>query len=54
MKLEIEVVSMNVINGSAQQVACEMTKKEIFWSELEEVVDGIPKEERAWWAREQR
>ncbi|KAI5614481.1 growth/differentiation factor 11 isoform X1 [Silurus asotus] len=30
----------------APQVGCKMEEKEIFWSELDEVVDGVPKKEQ--------
>ncbi|KAI5104342.1 hypothetical protein C0J45_5968, partial [Silurus meridionalis] len=35
-----------VISAYAPQVSCEMEEKEIFWSELDEVVDGVPRKER--------
>ncbi|KAI5098121.1 hypothetical protein C0J45_11848 [Silurus meridionalis] len=37
---------INVINAYAPQVGCEMKEKERFWSELDEVVDGVPRKER--------
>ncbi|KAF7691844.1 hypothetical protein C0J45_17877, partial [Silurus meridionalis] len=35
-----------VISAYAQQVSCEMKEKEKFWSELDEVVDGVPRNDR--------
>ncbi|KAF7690900.1 hypothetical protein HF521_011197, partial [Silurus meridionalis] len=35
-----------VISAYAPQVGCEMEEKERFWSELDEVVDGVPRKER--------
>ncbi|KAF7706373.1 hypothetical protein C0J45_5915, partial [Silurus meridionalis] len=35
-----------VISAYAPQVGCEMEEKEKFWSELDEVVDGVPRNER--------
>ena len=46
VKLEIEGVMMNVISAYAPQVGCEMEEKEDFWSELDEVVESVSKEER--------
>ncbi|KAI5093965.1 hypothetical protein C0J45_15689 [Silurus meridionalis] len=46
MKLEVEEVMINVISADAPQVGCEMKKKEKFWSELDEVVEGVPRKER--------
>ena len=46
VKLEIEGVMMNVISAYALQVGCEMEYKEDFWSELDEVVESVSKEER--------
>ncbi|KAI5619407.1 hypothetical protein C0J50_21027 [Silurus asotus] len=37
---------INVISAYAPQVRCEMEEKERFWSEIDEVVDGVPKNER--------
>ncbi|KAF7689965.1 hypothetical protein HF521_011769 [Silurus meridionalis] len=37
---------INVISAYAPQVGCEMEEKERFWSELDEVVDGVPRKER--------
>ncbi|KAI5090194.1 hypothetical protein C0J45_20329, partial [Silurus meridionalis] len=35
-----------VISAYAPQVGCEMEEKERFWSELDDVVDGVPRKER--------
>ena len=37
---------MNVIRDCAPHVSCEMEDKEKCWSELDEVVESIPREER--------
>ncbi|KAF7694504.1 hypothetical protein HF521_008257, partial [Silurus meridionalis] len=46
VKLEVEGMMINVISVYAPQVGCEMEEKERFWSELDEVVDGVPRKER--------
>ncbi|KAI5627379.1 hypothetical protein C0J50_13071 [Silurus asotus] len=46
MKLEVEGLMINVISAYASQVSCEMEKKEKSWSELDEVVEGVPRNER--------
>uniref|UniRef100_A0A8C4R3Y4 Endonuclease/exonuclease/phosphatase domain-containing protein n=1 Tax=Eptatretus burgeri TaxID=7764 RepID=A0A8C4R3Y4_EPTBU len=46
VKLEIEGVMMNVISAYAPQVGCEMEEKKYFWSELDEVVESVSKDER--------
>ncbi|KAK3517653.1 hypothetical protein QTP70_014779 [Hemibagrus guttatus] len=46
LKLEIEGVMLNVVNGYAPQVGCELEEKERFWSELDEVMESIPTGER--------
>ena len=46
VKLEIEGVIMNLISAYGPQVGCELEQKEEFWSELDEVVESIPREER--------
>ncbi|KAI5094295.1 hypothetical protein C0J45_16019 [Silurus meridionalis] len=46
VKLELEGLMINVISAYALQVGCEMEEKERFWSELNEVVDGVPRKER--------
>ncbi|KAF7711761.1 hypothetical protein C0J45_0735, partial [Silurus meridionalis] len=35
-----------VISAYAPQVGCEMEEKERFWSELDKVVDGVPRKKR--------
>ncbi|KAF7689638.1 hypothetical protein HF521_012991, partial [Silurus meridionalis] len=45
MKLEVEGVMINVISAYAPQMGCEMEEKEKFWSELDEVVEGVPRNE---------
>ncbi|KAI5091794.1 hypothetical protein C0J45_19000 [Silurus meridionalis] len=37
---------INVISAYGPQVGCEMEEKEKFWSELDEVLDGVPKKEQ--------
>ncbi|KAI5085121.1 NACHT, LRR and PYD domains-containing protein 12 isoform X3 [Silurus meridionalis] len=47
VKVEVEGMMMiNVISAYAPQVGCEMEEKERFWSELDDVVDGVPRQER--------
>ncbi|KAF7710092.1 hypothetical protein HF521_008964 [Silurus meridionalis] len=46
VKLEVEGVMINVISAYAPQVGCEMEEKERFWSELDEVVDVVPRNEQ--------
>ncbi|KAK3528467.1 hypothetical protein QTP70_000123 [Hemibagrus guttatus] len=46
LKLEIEGVMLNVVSGYAPQVSCELEEKERFWSELDEMMESIPKGER--------
>ncbi|KAF7693224.1 hypothetical protein HF521_008540 [Silurus meridionalis] len=46
VKVEVEGMMINVISAYAPQVGCEMKEKERFWSELDEVVDGVPRKER--------
>ncbi|XP_051780695.1 craniofacial development protein 2-like [Erpetoichthys calabaricus] len=43
MKLEIGGVMMNVVSAYAPQVGCAMGEKEDFWSELDEVMNSVPK-----------
>ncbi|XP_051775811.1 craniofacial development protein 2-like [Erpetoichthys calabaricus] len=43
MKLEIGGVMMNVVCAYALQVGCAMGEKEDFWSELDEVMNSVPK-----------
>ncbi|KAK2909600.1 hypothetical protein Q8A73_007315 [Channa argus] len=44
LKLEVEGVMFNVMSGYAPQVGCELEEKEKFWSELDEVIQSIPRE----------
>ena len=37
---------MTVISAYAPQVGCLMGEKDKFWTDLDEVVESIPKEER--------
>ncbi|KAI5103984.1 hypothetical protein C0J45_5610 [Silurus meridionalis] len=46
MKLEVERVMINVISAYTPQVGCEMEEIERFWCELDEVVEGVPRNER--------
>ncbi|KAI5107453.1 hypothetical protein C0J45_3091 [Silurus meridionalis] len=46
VKLEVEEMMINVISAYASQVGCEMEEKDKFWSELDEVVEGVPRNER--------
>ncbi|KAF7704748.1 hypothetical protein HF521_021820, partial [Silurus meridionalis] len=46
VKSEVKGMMINVISAYAPQVGCEMEEKERFWSELDEVVDGVPRNER--------
>ena len=46
MKLDIEGVMMTVISAYAPQVWCLREEKDKFWTDLDEVVESIPKEER--------
>ena len=46
VKLEIEGVIMNLISAYGPQAGCELEEKEEFYSELDEVVESIPREER--------
>ncbi|KAK2910488.1 hypothetical protein Q8A73_008203 [Channa argus] len=46
LKLEVEGVMFNVVSGYAPQVGCELEEKEKFWSELDEVMQSIPRGER--------
>ncbi|KAF7687614.1 hypothetical protein HF521_014842 [Silurus meridionalis] len=40
------ILKLEVISAYAPQVGCEMEEKEKFWSELDEVVEGVPRNER--------
>uniref|UniRef100_A0A673K0B0 Craniofacial development protein 2-like n=1 Tax=Sinocyclocheilus rhinocerous TaxID=307959 RepID=A0A673K0B0_9TELE len=46
LKLEIEGVMLNVVSAYAPQVGCEQEEKDRFWSELEEVMQSVPRGER--------
>ncbi|KAI5100649.1 hypothetical protein C0J45_9635 [Silurus meridionalis] len=46
VKMEVEGVMINVISVYAPQVGCEIEEKERFWSELDEVVDDVPRKEQ--------
>ncbi|MCJ8736042.1 hypothetical protein PDJAM_G00254280 [Pangasius djambal] len=46
LKLEIEVVMLNIVSGYASQVGCELEEKERFWSESDEVIESNPTGER--------
>ncbi|KAI5623219.1 hypothetical protein C0J50_17006 [Silurus asotus] len=46
VKLKVKRVKINVISAYASQGGCEMEEKEEFWSELDEVVEGVPRNER--------
>ena len=46
MKLDIEGVMMTVSSVYAPQVGCLREEKDKFWTDLDEVVESIPKEER--------
>ena len=46
MKLDIDGVMMIVISAYAPQVGCLMEEKDKFWTDLDDVVESIPKEER--------
>ena len=46
MKLDIKGVMMTVISAYAPQVGCLREEKDKFWTDLDEVVESIPKEER--------
>ena len=46
MQLDIEGVLMTVVSAYAPQVGCLRKEKDTFWTDLDEVVESIPKEER--------
>ena len=46
MKLYIDGVMVTVISAYAPQVGCLMEEKDTFWTDLYEVLESIPKEER--------
>ncbi|KAF7693736.1 hypothetical protein HF521_007489 [Silurus meridionalis] len=43
VKLEVEWLMITVISAYAPQVGCEMEEKEKFWTEINEVVEGVPR-----------
>ena len=43
VKVEIEGEIMNVVSRYAPQVGCELEEKKRFWSELDGVIDNIPR-----------
>ena len=45
-RMIIEGVMMTVISAYAPQVGCLREEKDTFWTDLDEVVEGIPREER--------
>ena len=45
LKLELDGVIINVISAYSQQ-GCTLEEKEVFWSDLEETVEMISREER--------
>ncbi|KAK2887924.1 hypothetical protein Q8A73_019372 [Channa argus] len=46
LKLEVEGVMFNVVSGYAPKVGCELEEKKKFWSELDEVMQNIPRGEK--------
>ena len=46
MKLDIDGVMMTVISACAPQVGCLREEKDKFWTDLDKVVESIPREER--------
>ena len=46
MKLDIDGAMVTVISAYAPEVGCLMEEKDKFWTDLDEVVESIPKEER--------
>ncbi|KAK2899776.1 hypothetical protein Q8A73_012905 [Channa argus] len=44
LMLEFKGVMFNVVSGYAPQVGCELEEKEKFWSQLDEVMQSIPRE----------
>ncbi|KAI5102018.1 hypothetical protein C0J45_7370 [Silurus meridionalis] len=46
IKLQVEGLMINIISAYAPQVGCEMEVKEQFWSDLDEVVEDVPRKER--------
>ena len=46
LKLELDGVIINIISAYAPQQGCTLEEKEVFWSDLEETVEMISREER--------
>ena len=46
LKMELDGVMLNVISAYAPQVGCVREEKEIFWLDLDETVEKIPRNER--------
>ena len=46
LKLENEGMMFNVVSGYAAQVGCELEEREKFWSEVDEVIQSIPRDKR--------
>ena len=46
MMLDIDGVMVTVISAYAPQVGCLMEEKDKFWTDMDEVVESLPKEER--------
>ena len=46
IKLDIEGMMMTVISAYAPQVGCLMEEKDKFWTDMDEVVESLPNEER--------
>ena len=46
LKLELDGVIINIISAYAPQKGCTLEEKEVFWSDLEETVEMISREER--------
>ncbi|KAI5615943.1 hypothetical protein C0J50_8674 [Silurus asotus] len=46
VKLKVKKVMINVISAYASHVGCEMEEKEKFLNELDEVVEGVPRNEQ--------
>ena len=46
MKLEIGEMILNVLSAYAPQVGCELEEKERFWRDMDELLEGVPIEER--------
>ena len=46
LKLELDGVIINIISAYVPQQGCTLEEKEVFWSDLEETVEMILREER--------